>query len=269
MASSRHVSRPGRPVYGRPASRRQSSKPKLKLPRNAVKWGIILTIVLGMIAFISSVTTLKKVTIVGNHTLATDRLERLTATALSKQWFGKNTVLIDSTATARSIQSAEPGVRTIAVTKHLPSTLLVTVTERQPSLNWRSGGQLYLLDSDGTVLGISSGQYVKLAVVMDSANLPVKQGSRVVPRDFVTFATTIATQLPTAAKLQISQMTVQESTSELYVTTDKGLLLKFDTTRLAAGELSDLAKVLQQLQSLKKTPAQYIDLRVEHKAYYK
>lgn len=273
MPTPRHVSRPGRPVYGRPgpAPRRGSSSsgPRIRLSARLIKWVGIATLGLALLALVSSATTLKTVTITGNRTLAADRLQRLTATALEHQWFGRNTLLINTGAVGRFVQTAEPGVKTIRVSRHLPGELRIAVTERQPSLNWRSGGQLYLLDADGTVLGASKGQYVKLPAVNDSANLPVKEGSRVVPSQFVAFASAIATQLPPASKLQIAQMSVPQTTSELYVTTDRGLLIKFDTTRPAGGEISDLVKVLQQLQALHKTPSQYIDLRVEHKAYYK
>lgn len=269
MRQERRVVRPGRPVYGRPAPERKGL-PQISLPAGSVKllWRVLA--VLAILVLISSVTALKKVTITGNHAITSDRLQRLAITALENQWFGRNTLLINTSALGNYIKSNEAGINTAKITRHLPGTLEIMVTERQPSLNWKTGDQVYLLDSDGTVLGVSRGQYTKLPVVTDSVNLPVKVGDRVAPRQFISFCVQLAAQLPAVAKLQPKEMTVPQTTSELYVTfANASYLIKFDATRPPGDEIADLQKVLQQLRVLKKTPESYIDLRVEHKAYYK
>ena len=105
-----------------------------------------------------------------------------------------------------------------------------------------------------------------MATVIDTANIPVKPGDRVAPGRFVRFTQDIADGLPSQTGLRIENFQVPESTSEVYVKTDKGYLIKFDTTRSALEQLKDLALVIKNLNG--KVPAQYIDLRVAGRAYY-
>jgi hypothetical protein len=66
-----------------------------------------------------------------------------------------------------------------------------------------------------------------------------------------------------------TSLDVKETTLDLSVTTNKGYRLIFDTGRTVAEEMADLKAVLGLLATQKKTPAEYIDLRVSGKAYYK
>ena len=62
---------------------------------------------------------------------------------------------------------------------------------------------------------------------------------------------------------------MKESTLDLYAKTDKGYVVIFDTSRPVGEGIGDLKVVLASLAAQKRTPAEYIDLRVSGKAYYK
>lgn len=257
-----------RPSY----SRRGAPPPRrLTLPRIRLAWtrwasvGIAIIVILFVLG---QLTALKQVQVKGNHSLTTAHIDQLAHQGLSRQLFGHNVVLVDAGGLAAYLQQEEPGIKQVKIQRHLPHTLTITLVERMPALNWKTNGSVYLLDTNATVIGPTPPTYVSLPAVTDSSNLPVKVGERVAPTAFVSFCTSIAHLIPTAG-YTIQDMTVPETTSEVYVQTTQGVLLKFDTTRPPGEEIADLQAVKAQLAAAHKTPTQYIDLRIAHKAYYK
>lgn len=261
-----------RPIYSRRPSAPQRPGGGYHLPEIKVSWiklaaaGVAVLLVL---ALLSRATKFERISFQGNNGVDARQLEKVASEGLRKQWFGRNTALINTSALGSYIEENEPGVKQAKVKRRLPNRLEVIIEERQPSLNWRSGNSTFLLDVDGTVIGRPTGVYAKLPTVIDTNNLPVKAGERVVTAAFVKFCSEFLAQLPAQAGLQPVESRIAETTSEIYVKTDKGYTLKLDTTRPPAGEMADLKAVLGELSRSRKQPAEYIDLRIPNKAYYK
>jgi cell division septal protein FtsQ len=255
-------------VYGRPTPPRRGNSPQFQL--SSPGWGVIASVALTLfvIIAISRLTALQKITVTGLKSLSQDRVLQITKDGINKQWFGQSLLLINSNDLASYLSQQEPAIKQAQIHRHFFHSLQVSVIEREPSLNWKTNNQTYLLDQDGTVIGPGKGEYSQLPSVTDTTNLPVKVGDRAAPTQFVTFTTALNTLLP-STKLKAVDMQIPATTSELYVKTDRGYTVKFDTTRPAAGEVGDLITVLAHLASIHKAPAEYIDLRIEHKAYYK
>jgi cell division septal protein FtsQ len=270
----RHVRRSNsRPTYTRrPMVRQRPKTPwrRPKMPVIKVVWLRIALLGIGALLIligIARLTALHQIRVKGTQTLTSAHVTQLANAGLRKQWLGHNLLLVDTGSLATYLEQADLGIKQATVQRQLPHTLLITIQERQPALNWKTGGTTYLLDSNATVIGPTGGVYAKLPTVTDSSNLPVKAGDRVAPTQFVAFCVNLAALLPSTG-YAIQQMTVPTSTSEVYVTTTTGLTLKFDTTRPAGDEIADLKAVQAELQAAGQTPTQYIDLRIPHKAYY-
>lgn len=265
-----------RPSYGPAYARRRDRRSKQtswqqRLPRlrfSMVKWSAIGVVLLATLVLVSQATRLQEVKVSGNQALEAANVQQLAQQGIDKQWFGRNTLLLNGGALTAALEAAEPAIKSAEIKRRGFHAIEVVISERQPSLNWKTNGVSYLLDVDGTVIGLSTVAYAKLPTVVDTSNLPVKEGERVAPAAFVTFCSEFIKALPQAG-LQVAEVTVPETTSEIHIKTDKGFILKLDTTRPAAGELADLKAVQTELTRAKKTPAEYIDLRIEHKAYYK
>jgi cell division septal protein FtsQ len=258
-----------RPSYTRrqaPQPRRQVQLQRLRF--GWLRWGGSVFLILLVLYGLLQLTAITQVKIQGNHTLTTARISQLAHQGLSRQLLGHNIVLINTGSLAAYLQQTEPGIKQASIERHLFHTLTVVIVERQPALNWKTNGSVYLLDTNATVVSPTNATYAHLPTVTDSSNLPVTIGERVAPTAFVSFCISIAQQLP-AAGYAIQDITVPETTSEVYVQTNQGVLLKFDTTRPAGEEIADLQAVHAQLVAAHKTPTQYIDLRIAHKAYYK
>ncbi len=271
--SRRHVNRMGsRPSYSRQSSS-YSRRPQLpQLPWLARKFWIRLaaagTITLLLLVLIARATTIATINVEGYQAIAKPQLEKLVHDGLQRQWLGRNLLLMDSSGLASYLAEHEAAIKSVEVTRKLPRTLMVSITERQPSLNWKTAGAVFLLDANGTIIGPTSGVYANLPTITDSNNLPAKTGDRVVTTSFVAFCRELVGLLP-GTGFPVNSLSIPASTSEVYVQTSNNLTLKFDTTRPAGEEIADLRQVQQELRRTKKQPTQYIDLRIPHKAYYK
>jgi hypothetical protein len=105
-------------------------------------------------------------------------------------------------------------------------------------------------------------------VVQDDSNLPVRPARRVVGTRFVTFVTALAQALP-GLKLTSTKYEIKDTTYDLYVSTTAGYRLILDTGRAAGDQAGDIDTMLRFLVKQRKHPAEYIDLRVPGRAYYK
>ncbi len=266
MARSRRVNT-SRVTYGRrpaPAPKRGRMRPNAVLIKLGLQVGLALVAVVGLWR-VFGVGTIK---ITGNKTVLTADIVRAAEASFNHHPFSRNLLTLGLAPLSQDIL-ADQRLGEVHVTRVWPSGVTITVSERQLSLGWKSGGSVYVLDSNGVAVALVGEQGTKLAVVTDSTSLPVTVGSRVVPQRFVQFTLSLAGELTPMTGLAITSMSVPDTTSELYVKTSVGYTVKFDTTSGAEDQLTSLKTVLATLKTLKKTPAEYIDLRVPNKAYYR
>ncbi|HSH31343.1 MAG TPA: FtsQ-type POTRA domain-containing protein, partial [Candidatus Saccharimonadales bacterium] len=211
---------------------------------------------------------IRTIDISGNRQLSAEHIRRAAEESFARHPLSRNLLTLGMAPLESDLQQAEYRLKEVAVKRRWPNGLVIEVAERQTALAWKSGNQLFVIGSDGTAIA-SADQQAKLPIVTDRANLPVKVGDKVAPARFVAFCLELLEQLPRRTGLQVTSLQVPESTSELHAITNKGYLIKLDTTRGVGDEVTDLVNVLAALTKLGKTPREYIDLRVEHKAYYR
>lgn len=269
------MKRPGRQVR---TSRGAYAPNRLSTPRRSYPkqgggvgqkrflFGFIIVVAL---LFIYSRFNVETIKIEGNRVLKTPALETIIRAGLQATSLSGNLLTLNPSRVEDYVVLKEYQVKDLKFKRHWPQTLVVEVTERKPSLLWQSGEQVNVLDIDGTVIGSAGERFKQLPVVIDSKNVPVRVGDRVVSGSFIQFCDDVVTQLQSSLAIGVSRITVPDTTSEVHVTTSKGYVVKFDTTRSAISELNDLKNVLSELDRLRKVPAEYIDLRIPGKAYYK
>ncbi|HSX48617.1 MAG TPA: FtsQ-type POTRA domain-containing protein [Candidatus Nanoarchaeia archaeon] len=237
------------------------NKDRLKRYAKLFLWAIVVLVVWGFFG-------IKNITVTGNKQLSKSEIIKTAQASTSHRPWRNNLLTLDEAALRKDLLASNYRFKSVSFVRHLPKSLEIKVAERQPSLNWQTGGQTYTLDVDGSLIGPAE-PGSPLPTVLDSANLPVKAGDKVVPAKFVKFCTDIVEQMPKRTGVAVASLRVPDTTSEVYVTTNKGYLIKFDTTREASEQIDDLVNVLATLSRIKKTPAEYIDLRVENRAYYR
>lgn len=256
--SRREQRRPSRPQVAI-----QKRLPRIKTGNTAKLIALIGVIVLVIWALGS--TLISNVKITGTTNLSNKEVERLVRSNISRNPWYASYFTSGGLKLNRTLPEQEPRIKTATVAKTFPSTLTIAIVEREPGVVWVSAGQNWEVDIEGVIIG-AAGSKKPMATVIDTANIPVKPGDRVAPGRFVRFTQDIADGLPSQTGLKIENFQVPESTSEVYVKTDKGYSIKFDTTRSALEQLKDLSTVIKNLNG--KVPSQYIDLRVAGRAYY-
>jgi cell division septal protein FtsQ len=134
-------------------------------------------------------------------------------------------------------------------------------------------GQSFVLDTNGRALmqsmqALGVGK-LGLPVVTDQSGITLRAGRAAIPSSTARFISEVASQLK-AAKLNISSLTLAKGTSELDVRIEgQPYTVKFNLMADGRVEAGSFLAVKQQLDRDNKTPASYIDVRVDGRAYYK
>ena len=211
---------------------------------------------------------ISSIIVTGNQFLSTGTIKASVKVELDRHLSWQNLTMVDTDGLAAGLRGDQSLIDDIQIKRQWPNGLNIRIVERTPVLLWQTGDTTYWVDVDGIVVNQAAGTLTKLPLIVDRSNLPVKAGDRVVGTRFVAFIRDLVDQMPKQG-LSIAGFAVPDTTTEVYVTTVKGFIVKFDTTRPSSEGLVALTQVMGQLTKDKKTPAEYIDLRVSGKAYYK
>ena len=93
-------------------------------------------------------------------------------------------------------------------------------------------------------------------------------GAQVVSVGFLDLVNKIYKTLP-EKNILATKFEIKDTTTELFVTTQEGYVIRLDSTRPASEQITDLVTVLDLLKQQGKKPLEYIDLRINGKAFYK
>ena len=266
--NERRVRAVGRPVYGRAQPLSRPTRRRVRVARVSALQRRLLVIVALVIAAgwgIGQLFAVREVSVSAPGRKA--EIESEAHKLVGSTWWWGNLITFDNGGFVSKLQQADPILRNVTVRRHWFHTIVVTASLKQPSLGWNTGNQLYVLDSDGTVIGTQMGT-VNFPVVYDGSNLPVQIGQKVVTPHFVEFVDQAVPSLRSLG-ISVTRLDIKDTTLDLTAQTSKGYKILFDTSRAVGDELSDLHSVLALLVTQKKTPAEYIDLRIAGKAYYK
>jgi len=249
-----------RPNYPNPPKRHS-------LLKNYIHFLIFVLLIGSLIdiLFFSPLVKINKITVEGKTTLPAEEIIKQVNQAIYANITGNNLILLNTSQIEDQLVNQNYQLFSAKVSKVFPGQLKVSVKEKQPSIIWKSGEVAYLLSEDGRAIA-ASGDDHNLPVIYDSANLPVKLGEKIVPTSFISFVLDMIKGLQDRGISPVL-MEVPDTTSELYIKTNKNYLLKLDTTRSVASCLSDLDSVLKTLAKQGKKPNEYIDLRIEGKVF--
>jgi hypothetical protein len=287
--SSRNTARPGigntgRDVYaqqraqaqGAAAERNAQTTRRASLKRLPVVIAVVLLAGLAVNSLFVGVTPRLEVAETGGKTLLRDpQVYEQAATELMGQTPANRLKLTAKTEyIALEMAKRYPELGTVSlmlpVFGHQP---VLRVEPAAPALILGTTGQSYVLDTSGRVLGASTENpavgKLGLPVVTDQSGFPAANGQIALPSSTTRFITEVVGQLK-AAKLPISSLTLPRGASELDVRLEgQPYFVKFNLMGNARAEAGAFLAVKQHLDREKKVPSQYIDVRVEGRAYYK
>lgn len=265
--SERRVRTVGRQNYGRVEPLSRGRRTVVRPPRfSGLQQRLIILLVIIMVILwgVAQLFALRTIRIDAPARVGEIQVE--VQQEVDRSWWQRNLLTVDTEVLADELKQKDPQLKNVAVRRQWTHGLVVTTTLKQPSLAWATGNQQYVLDLDGSAIGVLPVDS-KLLVVQDGSNLPVEVGARVASSRFIAFVTALAPALA-AGGVGVAGYSVKDTTLDLYVQTNKGYQLIFDTSREVSAEVADLKAVQTLLSAQKRTPAKYIDLRVAGKAYY-
>lgn len=229
---------------------------------------VLIAILYAVLA--SNLLKINKIEINGNQTIKSEEITSQVRAIITGSSMNQNILFVPVSEIEKQLKKDNYQVAKVEVSKVAFNTLKITITEQKPSLLWKSGNSLSIITENGRGFIGEPNEQLKenLPIVEDLSNLPVKEGDKVVSQEFVTFVNELYSVLPQKG-VAISIVQVEESTTEVTVTTKEGYKIRFDTTRPFNEQLTDLLAVLDSLKKQGKKLNQYIDLRINGKVFYK
>ena len=254
-----------RRAHVKPARRRHTVR---ALAKPLVRYGLIgLVAAYGlyrgsMVAAHAHVLQIAHIVVRGN-----DRLSKGEVLAVLSGLHGQSLVWTDLDVWRKRLL-ASPWVREVALRRSLPSTVEVTIRERQPVSVARLNGEMYLVDDHGVLIDQYGPQYSDLDLpIVDGLAAPPNGDGSMTDEARADFATRVITSL--RGRPEIAKRLSQLDVSDLHNAT---VILNGDSAVIQLGDEQflpriqaylDLASALRQ----RVPDIDYVDLRFDDRIY--
>ncbi len=193
---------------------------------------------------------------------------------LSGSVLNRNKLTLDSAKLSRDLRKQFPELATVSVTvpllAHRP---IVYIQTTRPVLILSASNGSFVLDNSGHALfpstEIKTSDSLSLPLVGDQSGLNVRIGQQVLSSKNVSFIEYVSKQLA-AKNITVSAMTLPAAASQLDVQiAGKPYSVKFNLqSNTARQQVGTYLATSTQLDKQNITPAKYIDVRVDSRAYY-
>ncbi|HSX36975.1 MAG TPA: hypothetical protein VLG13_02570 [Patescibacteria group bacterium] len=202
--------------------------------------------------------------------------QQAAASILSSSLWNRNKITVSTSGLSQKMKAQFPELASVSVTLpllgHRP---LVYIQPNQPTFILSAANGSYVLDQKGTVLlpttQLPANIQLNLPVVTDQTSLKASVGHQALTSSDVAFIQAVVGQLQ-AHKLAIASLTLPASASELDVRLNgQPYFVKFNLHASlddARQQVGTFIAVKNKLDSQHVTPGQYIDVRVDSRAYY-
>lgn len=239
---------------------------------------LALVAIVASFGYILTVNTTPKVTLAERGAAPLLRDETAYAQAaqdfLNSSLLNRSKITIDTLALSRAMLQQFPELKTAEVTLPLAGRRpIISLTPASPALILSTQNGLFILDDSGKAMLRTSEaaepNAADLPLLADESGLEVAAGKSALPQDTVDFIQTLTAHLR-AKELTVETMSLPAVASELHIRlAGQPYFIKFNTSGDARQSAGALVALKQRLEAGHQTPSEYIDLRVEGRAYYK
>lgn len=235
----------------------------------------VAVVVIGIFMF-SDKFQVKRIIVVGNDSVSDERVEeQIDLDKDGTVWgiFPRSNIFFFSTerATARLMEEIVQ-IRQVKVTRQMPDVLKVYIEEREPALVWMTGDQRYYLDLEGVISKEIHGELeFSLPTMRDESNREVQTKEKLVSKDFVDFAASLARTFQSETGLEYEELSTPAPISrEIRVRTKMGWYIYFTSERTLESQYQKLLLILnKELKKGRMEKLEYVDLRIKDKIFYK
>lgn len=190
----------------------------------------------------------------------------------------RNKLTVNAADIAARLQQRFPELQEVSIS--LPvigDRPTIFVRPAEPAMVLAASNGTFIVDENGRALAEATAgtnlRRLQVPSVTDQSGLSVKLGKQVVPRSAAAFINTVATQLQ-AQKIGVQSMTLPVAAGELDVyIAGKPYFVKFNIQKgnedSPLVQTGTLIALLRKLEREGTAPSQYVDVRLEGRAYYK
>lgn len=242
----------------------KSPKPKKEFKTPKVNFKLLMYVVLVIVAlyyiFLSGKFQIKEVIVEGNNLITSDSLSLYAHK-------GSNILFINSSNIRKQILTENPQIQDVQIIRGIPDAVKIVVLENENKIMWQTGGIKYLVSTQGGITKkVEEGETFSFPLISDSKNLPVALGQNIVSPNFIAFILNINDKFFEATNIKPTYFEVPQTTFDVYLYTEAGFFVKFNSMRSSSKQLENLKKVLVEKRG---DVTQYVDLRIDGWAYYK
>jgi len=236
--------------------------------------------IVGSVLFAITLSTSPKITIYDksqNTAILRDKLEYQNAAAelLKKSIFNQSKLTINTNSISNQMRSRFPEITFVIVNVPLINRQPnITLVSAKPTLlmSTQSSGA-YILDEKGKAIrklsDVSNAEQLQLLLLSDASGLHINLNQLALSTPSVQFIQEVVGQL-SAKGITIQSMTLPTIPQELDVKPqNSNFIIKFNLLNNPRLESGSYLALKQYLDINHITPSQYVDVRVEGRAYYK
>lgn len=262
---------------GRPKRHQDSDDRRLKLGN--LPFYVAIAVMLICAGYVMTLESQAKVQVISNTSdnvllRPKEVYETAAEQLLADSLLNRTKLTINITGLQNKLEAQFPELESASITLpligHRP---IVDIVPRLPVLKLATQQGVYLVDREGRVLikTTEATNQANLAVpqVFDESNIDIKAGQGILTSQSVSFITILVDQM-TSAKLEIENLILPIAPNEVRLRiTGRPYFVKFNLEndpRLSAGAFLALKK---QFDTQNSQPSEYIDLRLDEKAFYK
>lgn len=237
---------------------------------------LAIFLIVAALSFNLTLTSQPKVVILGDKSKAlrgdADVYQKLMQLSLEQSVFYRSKLTMDTNKLTRELKAQFPEFTNLAV--------IIPIVGRRPVIQVQPATGLfllqttkgtYLIDKDGrAILEVKDEKQIQnIPTVIDQVGIDVKVGQVVLPTQSLRFIDEILGQF-SVKQIAIESMTLPARANELHVKlAGKPYIVKFNLEGDGRQQVGTFLAVQEKLNSEGTVPKEYVDVRVEEKAFYR
>lgn len=258
-----------------------TAKPHQQLYNLLGRSGLIVVSIVAVVCLVEilSLTTSPRIVIVGSSASryslrATSIYQAQASQILASSIWNRNKITVDTAHVSSAMQTKFPELATVTITLPLLGHRPVMYLQpTEPALILHAGSGSFVIGDSGRAMLLTSqlpAQATKsLPILTDQTGLQVHLGKAALASAQVAFIQTVLAELQ-AKQVAISGLRLPNSTNELDVyPSGQSYYVRFNMQQAdARQQAGSYLAVRAALQKQNVTPAKYVDVRVDGRAYY-
>lgn len=238
-------------------------------------WVLFLILVLAYFLFFSPVFKIKEIKVSGNRAIGSEEIQNSLDGFLYKKFlffFNRNNVFLATDNKLINILLNDfPRILSIKINKDIfKKTINLVIVERKETGIFCKE-ECYYIDAEGVIFEKApqtSGSLI--LVIKDNSEREPELGSNVIEKNLMSELINLRIRLTSQLGLKVLDFIIEPGVSEdLRINTNEGWYILFDKSRDLQNQLIALQLVLKEKIKEERKNLEYVDLRIENRAYYK